>query len=324
MKQIRPFTNVACCFFVLVVIAIIFTGCMARELSVVGQWQGEGQSETLQFTGEGTFKGTFEHSLPSGANVDENPEPGDRVVDIGYQLIASYGTYPKASTTTATMENAEKKLQISYEPVEKELAMAWAEVLVRTEPSGTLAAFKEIEGRNIRGYRAEKPKLLKLIAALDGGAAQPLEWASLRIESIDLDLKWCGILALSGQYRYNPQTNVFQLYAPLASGKNILIGEATLEQDRLRLQGISFDIRRTIYKKSQEGGPTDPPTGIFDASKIEGVLFFGNVYVNSGLITNRVQNVVFRLPRPDSLASIKLTEPPKSGISPLMIRRGAN
>lgn len=304
----------------------LLIGCAAREPSIVGRWQADG--ETLQFSNDRTFKGTFAHKLPSGAALDKNPEPGDQIIDIGRQLIASYGSYPNEASTTARIEGADKLLQISYDPVQKEKAVAWSSILVRTESSGQLAVFKEIGGRAISGYAMTKPQILKLAAGTDGGPSQ-IEWASLRIDWIDLDLNWSGVLSISGQYRYDSRTRAFELYASLAPGRNVRIAEARVEPGGLRLLGLSFGMRSLTYKKHPEAGvpeaSTAPEAGaIFDASGVGSVRCFGNVYVNSGLIIHRVQNVVFRLPRPESLASIKLTEPPRSEVPPLMVRAGAH
>jgi hypothetical protein len=307
---------------------ILCDGCSKEKTvdtkqSIIGIWQNQTGSVTFEFLDTATVKASFPSKLPHKESLP--PKLSGVIIDAGFWLISYYS---KTSFEAMLEKGAtSSKTQIVFQNVETSKQVPWAKVIFLTDRKGNSKIFDKIKGESISGFKVLNSGSVEASTKIKD-SVEIFPQFLFSTDYFDMNYNWCGKISINASYRFLSDTTL-QIYLPsrVDTTVKLVILNASLRDTSLAIVGTGTLLNDCILNKisTPENRKSSPVTkNVFDPTEIAGVMIEENIYVNTGVTTDRYQNVRFRLPGKEALGNIKATELTGQQVEPLIIKRGAN
>jgi len=236
----------------LAVATISLIGCAKKNPEqIIGKWQNKAHSSTLEFFEDGTFSATFPYKIPSGEKVTGKMPLYDVMGKI-YLEVSKSITYSREVTQNALIQKEDgtkEEIVGKYKPVEEDKRPSVI-ILIFLDKEGNIKIVKEHQGKKIEGYSTEIAGPLALNVNINGKEMQ-IDGALFKVDSMDLELNWCGTLSVKGLYRFRDESN-FEAYIPLrvnTSNFSLIVFEGLIKEDQMSLKRANLGIKGREYIK---------------------------------------------------------------------------
>jgi len=318
----KVMTNKALLAIVGVICHLFFGSCSRNPYEqVIGKWQADTGLSILEFFNDGTAKATLVYRIPSGKKLEKKIE--GLIIDVGFQLL----TYEEATQQGSLfIERSKPKEPVILKFVpENDKKRPWAKIVISTDRDGNVKIRDEYKAQKIGFYKVASIGPLLLTVNLNDKNAK-IDSLLFTVNFVDLDLNWVGTLSVTGMYKFTDK-NKFEVFVPLninGSNYNLLICDGSIKDADISLAGKIAGIKDEKYRKFLELATIGD---VFDPIDICGVIVADpsqNIYINTGVTKNRLQNVIFRLPGKDIIGSIQDTMLKNEEKHPLLVKSGVD